>query len=130
MVKWMQWDTSPCCQKPAVQSYFAVAHWAFGISYVLEMELKFVLTLFLLQPTNTHIYIYIYITMFSLCIMFTATCFDTSFSSSGSFKTCTSLSYVSPRCIGPGRAWTQILFYSKLRKLLELKHCNSIKLLD
>jgi hypothetical protein len=40
------------------------------------------LILFLLQPTNTQIYI----TIFSLYIMFTPTCFDTSVSSSGSFK--------------------------------------------
>ena len=48
-------------------------------------------SLFLLQPTIAQICI----TIFSLYIMFTPTCFDTSVSSSGSFKTCTSLSYVS-----------------------------------
>ena len=44
--------------------------------------------MFLLQPTNAQIYIII----LSLYIMFTATCFDTSVSSSESFKTCISLS--------------------------------------
>jgi len=47
--------------------------------------------------THTHIYIYIYITIFSLYRMLTPTCFDTSVSSFGSFKTRTSLSYMSSK---------------------------------
>jgi len=50
------------------------------------------MALYLLQQTNAQIHI----TIFSLYIMFTATCFNTSVSSSGSSKTCTLLSYVSP----------------------------------
>ena len=53
-------------------------------------------SLFLLQPTNAQIYI----TSFSLYMLFTATYFDTSVSSSGSFKN---------------------LYFATLRQFLELK---------
>ena len=56
----------------------------------ISMPYNLTKTLFLLQPTQAQIYI----TIFCLYIMFTPTCFDTFMSSSGIFKTCTSLSYV------------------------------------
>jgi cytochrome c oxidase assembly factor CtaG len=58
--------------------------------WTILMHVPFIFVLFLLQPINAQIYI----TVFSLSIVFTPTCFDTSVSSSGSFKTYTSLSYV------------------------------------
>jgi hypothetical protein len=46
------------------------------------MHVPCIFILFVLQPTNAQIYI----TVFPLYIMFTPTCFDTSVSSSGSFR--------------------------------------------
>ena len=55
------------------------------------MDVPCICILFLFQQTNKNIYI----TIFSLYIMFIPTRFDNSVSSLGSFKTCTSLSYIS-----------------------------------
>ena len=59
--------------------------------WTILMHIPRIFILRLLQPTNAQISI----TIFSLSIMFTPTCLDTCVSSSGSFKTCTSISYIS-----------------------------------
>jgi len=64
--------------------------------FLMTVSCIFILFFFKLQPTNGQIYIAI----FSLNIMVTPTCFDTSVSSSGSFKN---------------------LYFAELRKFLKLK---------
>jgi hypothetical protein len=61
-----------------------------NFSYTILMHVTCIVILFLLQPTNAQIYV----TIYYLYIMLNPTCFDTSFSSSGSSKTCTTLIYI------------------------------------